>query len=117
MGLVASPLVWAYLCLDLAGRGTAISYRPIPRLFAATFHNHACDEFAIGQLPDTLVTTRSLHFDLEPDDAVQQDAIPRVQPTNAAEHALNIRGKIVRQFPQQFLNRYAEVVGQLGGNR
>ena len=51
------------------------------------------------------------------DDAVQQDAIPRVQPTGAAQHALDVRDMIVRQLPQHFLNRNPEVVGQLGDNR
>lgn len=77
----------------------------------------ACGNFVTGQLPDTLVAARSLQFDHEPGDAVEQDAIPRVQPTSATQHALDIRDKIVRRLPQHLLNRNAEVVGQLGYNR
>ena len=69
------------------------------------------------KLPDTLVITRSLHLDHEPDDAVEQDTIPSVHLTSAAQHALDIRDRIVRRRPQQLLDQNAEVFGQPGDNR
>ena len=82
------------------------------------FHKISRDNFVTArQMPGTLFTTQCPRFGHALDDTVQQDAIPHVQPVGAAQHAFNARGKIVRRLPHHFVNRNAEVVGQLGDDR